>query len=88
MSGGTFLVALVVGAAALALWLHVRFPGLAPKSLRRRGFAAVAAFLLVGVVPVAATALSLLGVFLPVLVFSFLTALWLLQVLADPASHL
>lgn len=88
MSGGTLLLALLAGAAALALWVHVRFPQLAPSGFRARMLAALGAFVLVGTLPVTASVVSLVGFFLPALVLSFLTALWLLQVLADPASHL
>jgi hypothetical protein len=88
MNGATLLMALLTGAALLALWVHVRFPQLAPSGFSARVLAAASAFVLVGTLPVAATVVSLVGFFLPALVFSFLTALWLLQLLADPASHL
>jgi hypothetical protein len=88
MNGATLLMALLTGAALLALWVHVRFPQLAPSGFPARVLAAASAFVLVGTLPVAATVVSLVCFFLPALVFSFLTALWLLQLLADPASHL
>jgi hypothetical protein len=88
MSGGAFVSSLLVGSAALALWLHVRFPALAPQGFKARVATAIGAFILVTVLPVTATMISLIGFFLPALVIMFLTSLWLLQVAADPASHL
>jgi hypothetical protein len=88
MSGGALVTALLIGAAVLALWLHVRFPNVAPTGFRPRIFLAIGAFILVSVLPITATMLSLLGFFLPALVLVFLSALWLLQVAADPGSHL
>lgn len=78
-----FLLALVAGAALLALWLDVRFPGLAPSGLQRRLAAACAAGVLLTVAPAQATVVSLVGVLLPALAFAFLTGLWLLRVLSD-----
>ena len=88
MSLATLVVALLAGAAVLALWVHVRFPQLAPSGFPARMLAAASAVVLIGTLPVTATLVGLVGFLLPALVFSFLTALWLLQVLADPASHL
>ncbi len=87
MSGGALVTALLIGSAMLALWFSVRFPAVAPAGFRARMFAAVSAFVLVSVLPVTATMISLVGFFLPALVLLFLSALWLLQVAADPASH-
>jgi hypothetical protein len=87
MSGGALVTSLLIGSAVLALWLHVRFPDVAPTGFRPRVFLALSAFVLVSVLPVYATMLSLLGFFLPALVLVFLSSLWLLQVAADPGSH-
>lgn len=84
---GAFLIALVLGAGALALWVDVRFPRLAPQGLRGRMAAAVVALLLLAVLPVWPTMLGLLGVFLPVLALALLTTIWLMRVAADPAAH-
>jgi hypothetical protein len=84
---GVFLIALVLGAGALALWVDVRFPRLAPQGLRRRMAAAVVALLLLAVLPVWPTMLGLIGVFLPVLALALLTTIWLMRVAADPAAH-
>jgi hypothetical protein len=88
MSGGALVTALLVGAAVLALWLHVRFPDIAPTGFRARIFAAAGAFVVVSVLPVTATMVGIVGFFLPALVLLFLSSLWLLQVAADPTSHL
>lgn len=82
MSPALFLVAFVVGAALLALWFDVRFPGLAPKSIRNRVAAAVVAFLVLSL-PVPGTAVTVLAVYLPLIAFAFLTMLWLLRLLAE-----
>ena len=82
MSPALFLVAFVVGAAALALWCDVRFPGLAPKSMRDRFAAAIVAFLVLSL-PVHATPVTVLAVYLPLIAFAFLTMLWLLRILAE-----
>lgn len=87
MSVAVFLVALLVGAGALALWIDVRFPDLAPSDPRGRLTAALIAVALVSIVPVstaggAATMVSLLGVVLPAMCFALLTTLWLLRMVA------
>ena len=88
MSAGVFLVALVAGAGALALWVDVRFPQLAPQGLQGRAIAAAFAFVAVSAAPVSAVGgvaavAVLLGFFLPVLCFALLASLWLLRSLAD-----
>ncbi|HET7043534.1 MAG TPA: hypothetical protein VFI37_01685 [Gaiellaceae bacterium] len=82
MSVPLFLVAFVVGAALLALWFDVRFPGLAPTRIRDR-FAAAAVALLILSLPLHAGAVALLALYLPLIAFAFLTMLWLLRLLAE-----
>jgi hypothetical protein len=87
------LFALAVGAALLALWCHVRWPGAAPGSLGGAGLRVLLGFALlqVGVAVLeravdASTGLALLavlGVILPVLTFAFLASLWVLKLFAD-----
>jgi hypothetical protein len=93
MSAAGLLLCFTVGAALLALWCDERFPRLAPPSLKRRivhmGAAIVAAQFL------APTAMRLLGsstpmlltglvaLFLPALVYAFLTSVWVLRELAS-----
>jgi hypothetical protein len=83
MPASAFVVALAAGAAVLALWVDVRFPSLAPAGITRRVAASVVAGCLVGLVPIEPTVASLIGLMLPALCFSFLTAFWLLRLLAE-----
>jgi len=78
------------GAAALALWVHVRFPSLAPETLRA-GIAHLVLAIVIGqlaMVPLGAlldpsapqrTMSGLFGLGLPVLVYSFIAGLWMLR---------
>jgi len=79
---------LAVGAGLLALWIDVRRPSLAPESLSKRMLAAVAALLVLQVVPVfhgspAAVYATVFALLLPALTSSFLAAVWLLRGLRD-----
>ena len=86
MSSAVFTVALPIGAALLALWTDVRFPGLAPDSLTARlANAGIAALVLLlfppptepgpfEVIVVVSALLVLLG-------YAFLTGIWLLRAL-------
>jgi hypothetical protein len=94
-----FVVASVGGAAALALWVDVRFPALAPESLTARLLALVVAGLaadagsrlFAGVLAVesvgAGRGLAALGVLLPGLTVAFLAGLWLLRSLQSLATR-
>ena len=93
MAAGQLLLALTIGAAALALWSYLRWPGAAPASLRgalvRVAIAllllqAGAAALELGVdrAPVQAVAI-VVGVVVPVLSYAFLASIWFLKVCAD-----
>lgn len=84
MSNGTFVLVLAAGAGLLAVWLHARFPGLAPgqvgKTLLHTGIAFVLLKLTPGLgdSPVAMFA----GVFLfmlPALVYALLCSIWVLK---------
>ena len=82
MSNGVFVAALAGSAAALAMWIHVRFPSLAPEQLGRTMLHAAAAFLLLKVAAAlggGATAFVAIFVFLlPALVYALLCTLWVL----------
>jgi hypothetical protein len=83
-----FVIALVVAAGLLALWIDVRHPTLAPESLGKRVLAAAAALLALELVPVlhgsvAQLYTSVFGILLPALVTSFLSAVWLMRALRD-----
>jgi hypothetical protein len=79
---------LAVGAGLLALWIDVRHPTLAPESFSKRMLAAVAALLLLQVVPVfhgspAAVYATVFALLQPALISSFLAAVWLLRGLRE-----
>jgi hypothetical protein len=83
-----FELVFLLGAAAVAFWLDARFPRLAPRTLIGRMAAALAATFLLRAAPVdagsrAAFLASLFGAVFPALVFSLLSALWLLRLLRD-----
>ena len=94
-----FVLAVVAGAALLALWLDVRFPSLAPTRLAARLLALLAAclaadvasraFVLVveGSVAAPARELLALAVLLPGLTLAFLAGLWLLRSLQSLATR-
>ncbi len=94
MSVNAFLLAFGAGAAAIAWWVDVRFPSLAPGSVRT-SFLHVAISIVVGqlLVPFAIKLSAatgspelvlavVFGVGLPVLVYCFLAALWVMKLLA------
>ncbi len=100
MSVTLFLVLFALGAAALALWIDVRFPRLAPSALRPAliivGVSVLAAQL---VVPPAlqylfgtgSWPLSLVGLFclaLPALTFTFLAAIWVIKIFREALTGL
>ena len=83
-----FLPALLVGAGLLALWIDTRHPTLAPESVTKRFVAACCALVALEAVPVfhgsaAATYATVFALLLPLLVSSFLAAVWLLRALRD-----
>jgi hypothetical protein len=84
MSNSMFVLALAVGAALLAAWIHARFPALAPERLGRTMLHTGVAFALlrllpgVGESPLTAFAAILLFV-LPALVYALLCAIWMLK---------
>ena len=84
MSNSTFVLALAAGAGLLAIWLHVRFPSLAPERLGRAVVHAATAFALLKITSLtgtgSATALATVLLFvLPALVYALLCTLWVLQ---------
>jgi hypothetical protein len=82
VSNGTFVMALAAGAALLALWIHVRFPSLAPERLGRAILHGATAFVLLKVVAVlgeGTTAFVTIFVFLlPALVYALLCTIWVM----------
>ncbi len=84
MSNGTFVLALTVGAGLLALWIHVRFPALAPERLPRTLAHVLVAFgLLLAVPGVGSSATAVLAALfllvLPALVYALLCSIWMLR---------
>jgi hypothetical protein len=89
----TAIVCLVVcGAAVTAAWIHLRFPDLAPESFTARALHLGAAVLCLGLAPSAmglvpdarvdpaAATFALLSVFYPALVYTFVSAIWVVRV--------
>jgi hypothetical protein len=93
VNGSGLLVVLSLGAAALALWSYVRWPGAAPASFRGAVLRVVVAFgvLQVGAALLDAAAgtstalavLALVGAIVPALTFAFLASLWFMRLFAD-----
>jgi hypothetical protein len=93
MSGGQLLIAFTLGAAALALWSYVRWPGAAPATMKGAVLRVVIALALlrVGVSVLdlgfgASPSLAILvvvGSVVPVLTFAFLASIWFMKACAD-----
>ena len=93
MSNGQLLVAFTLGAAALALWSFVRWPGAAPATVKGAMLRVAIAFVLlqvgsavldVGVDAVPSLAvLVVIGVVVPALTYAFLASIWLMKVCTD-----
>jgi hypothetical protein len=94
-----FVLALAIGAALVALWTDVRFPTLAPMTLRASFVHAAVAFVALAVVPVViepvlatpqsplAQLVARLGVLFPTLVYAFLAFTWLVKPLVSGLSR-
>jgi hypothetical protein len=95
MSPAIFVLFLALGAALIALWLDLRFPGLAPETLRANFVHAAVALVALTVVPVVIEPMfspgqslivqlvGLLGILFAVLVYAFLAFMWLVKPLAS-----
>ena len=93
MGSAEVVLAFTVGTALLAVWSYLRWPAVAPRSLRSallRVLAAVAllhaggSLLATGIAVVPQWApLLLVAAVVPVLTFAFLASLWFMKVLAD-----
>ena len=82
MSNTTFMLVLAGGAGVLALWLHVRFPALAPERLGRSLLHAGLAFGVLQLAPHVGWAGAFLGLFLivlPAVVYALLCSIWVLK---------
>ena len=93
MSSAQLLLTFTVGTALLAVWSHVRWPGIAPTSLKGailRVLLAVALLQLggsmlgVGVELAPAWGpLMFVAAVVPVLTYAFLASIWFMKALAD-----
>ena len=93
MSAGELLMAFTVGTAALALWAYVRWPGVAPATIKGAVLRVLIAVMLLQVGAgalkagvAAAPSLAVLivvGAVVPVLTYAFLASIWFLKVCAD-----
>ena len=93
MSTAQLLLAFTVGTALLAVWSYVRWPGVAPTSIKGAVLRALLALALLhaggtmlGVGIEAAPAwgpLLFVAAVVPVLTYAFLASLWFMKVLAD-----
>lgn len=85
MSIPLFVAAYIGGAAALALWFDLRFPGARPASWLRLGIAVGVAMALDDVCTASLGAaprlLAMMGVALPAIVLTFLVSIWMLRML-------
>ncbi len=91
MSPAIFALFVALGAVVIALWIDLRFPTLAPMSLRANFVHAAVAFVALAIVPVAIEPMfapgqslivqlvGLLGIVFPVLVYAFLAFAWLVK---------
>jgi hypothetical protein len=84
-----------IGAALLGFWLFARYPTFGPRTIRASfGMAACAYCLLLvtgpataGAQALAGTVVALLGVYLPILAFTFWTAIHLLRATVDACGR-
>jgi hypothetical protein len=93
MTSSQLLVAFTLGAAALALWSYIRWPGATPATLQG---AVIRVLIALAFLKVGATALDIgieaapafaiivvVAAVVPVLTFAFLASIWFMKVLAD-----
>ena len=97
MDEGAFIIVLTVAALVLALWLDVRFGDSRPKSPTQRILHSGVAYILLQAsmailryvddagAASSGMAVTVLAVFLPALVYAFLTGIWLLRTVAEVA---
>jgi heme O synthase-like polyprenyltransferase len=91
MSPGAVVLLIGLGAGAIALWIDVRLPGLAPRDLRRvllHVFASLllavllvppAMNLLLGLESPIAALVAVFGVAFPTVVYSLLAGIWFIR---------
>ena len=93
MTVSEFLIALALGAGAIALWINFRFPGLAPEGVRTAvihvGVAMVVGMLVVpaidemvtgNVSPIVRAVVITFLVGLPALIYALLASIWVILI--------
>jgi hypothetical protein len=75
----TFVTFLALGAGALALWIQVRFPRLAPSDWRVVFAHLLASVLVIENENAGTFTLAAVGIALPAITYLFLSSLWLLR---------
>jgi hypothetical protein len=97
MGGDAFVVLLAIGALLVAVWLDHRLGERRPSSPVRRVAHAVAAFVVLQLATAGSAyvvhrnptlgheLIALFALFLPSLIYAFLSGLWLMRTLADVA---
>jgi len=84
MSNSMFAFALLVGAALVAVWIHGRFPAIAPEHLGKTLLHTGVAYALLRLSPGAVESpvvafLTILLLVLPALVYGLLCTIWMLR---------
>jgi hypothetical protein len=83
MSNSTFVLAFAASAALLAVWLHARFPSLAPDRLGKTILHAATAFLLLKLTShfqgSTSAVVIVFVLVLPALVYALLCTIWVLR---------
>jgi hypothetical protein len=92
----TLVLLVAVGMALNAIWVHVRFPSLAPETLRATVLHMIAALATLELIPIAMRLgqasdqhlmIALVGVAFPSLTYIFLASLWLFRLLQGMMSR-
>jgi hypothetical protein len=92
----TLVLLVALGMALNAIWVHVRFPGLAPESLRAALLHMILALASLELVPIAMRLgqtsdqhlmVALVGVAFPALTYVFLASLWLFRLFQGMMSR-
>jgi hypothetical protein len=85
MSTALFATLYMTGAALLAVWFDIRFPGVRPASWLRLGIAVGVAMALDDVctasLHMAPRLVAMIGVALPAIALTFLVSIWMLRML-------
>ena len=96
MTTHTLTLVAAVGLGAIALWIHVRFPGLAPQTFVAATAHVIAALALLEIVPYALRLglasepqllVALFGVAFPALTYVFLASLWMIRLFQGMMSR-